>query len=58
MGLTTRAPQVPIPLPMKLKARVTLLYLTLKVPVKVTKRSVGGKVYRTTSKVVIPSGTY
>ena len=58
IGLTTRAPQVPSLLPMKLKQRVTLLYLTHKVSVKVSRRSVGGIAYRPTSKVVIPSGTY
>ena len=58
MGLTTRAPQVPSTLPMKLKPRVTLLYLTCKVSVKVSRRSVEGMAYRPTSKVVIPSGTY
>ena len=50
--------QAPSPLPMKLKPRVILLYLTHKVSVKVSRRSVGGMAYRPTSKVVIPSGTY
>ena len=58
MGLTTRALQVPSPLPMKLKPRVILLYLTHKVSVKVSRRSVGGMACRPTSKVVVPSGTY
>ena len=58
MGLTNRAPQASRPLPMKLKPRVILLYLTHKVSVKVSGRSVGGMVYRPTSKVAIPSGTY
>ena len=58
MGLVTRAPQVPSLLPMKLKPRVILSYLTTKVSVKVSRRSVGGMAYRPTSKVVIPSGTY
>ena len=58
MGLTARAPQVPSTLPMKLNPRVTLIYLPHKVSVKVSRRSVGGMVYRSTSKVVIPSGTY
>ena len=58
MGLTTRALQVPCTLPMTLKASVTLLYLTHKVSVKLSRRSVGGVAYRPTSKVVIPSGTY
>ena len=40
------------------KPRVILLYLTHKVSVKVSKRSVGDMAYRPTSKVVIPSGTY
>ena len=58
MGLTTRAPQVSSPLPMKLKPRVIQLYLTHKVSVKVSRRSVGGMAYIPTSKVVIPSGIY
>ena len=58
IGLTTRAPQVPSLLPKKLKSRVTLLYLTYKVSVKVSRRSVGGMAYRPTSKVLILSGTY
>ena len=58
MGLTARILQVPSILPMKLKPRVTLLYLTHKISVKVSRRSVGGMAYRPTSKVVTPSGTY
>ena len=58
MGLTTRALQVPSPPQMILKARVILLYLTHKVSVTVSRRSVGGMAYRSTSKVAIPSGTY
>ena len=58
MGITTMAPQVPSPLPMKLKPRATVLYLTHKVSVKVSRRSLGRMAYRPTSKVVIPSGTY
>ena len=58
MGLTSRALQVPSRLPMKLKPRVTLSYLTHKVSVKVSRKSVGGMAYRPISKVVIPSGTY
>ena len=58
MGLAARALQVPSQLPVKLKPRVTLLYCTLKVSVKVSRRSVGGMAYRPTSKVVIPSGIY
>ena len=58
MGLTTRALQVLSLLPMKLKPRVTLSYLTHKVSVKVSRRSVGGMAYRPTLKVVILSGTY
>ena len=58
MGLTTKVPQVPSPPPMKLKLRVILLYLTHKVSVKVTRRSLGGMPYRPTSRVVIPSRTY
>ena len=58
MGLTSRELQVPSPLPMKLKPRVILLYLTHKVSLKVSRRSVGGMAYRPTSKVVIPLGTH
>ena len=58
MGLTTKALHVPSLLPMKIKPRVTLSYLTHKVSVKVSRRSVGGMAYRPTSKVVIPSETY
>ena len=58
MGLTTRALQVPSLLPMKLKQMVILSYLTHKVSVKVSRRSVGGMAYRPNSKGVIPSGTY
>ena len=57
MGLTIRAPQVPSPPPMNLKPRVILLYLTHKVSVKASRRSVGGMAYRPTSKVVAPSRT-
>ena len=53
MELTTRAPQVPSLLPMKLKPRITLSYLTHKVSVKVSRRSVGGMAYRPTSVVII-----
>ena len=58
MGITTRALQVPSLLPMKLNPMVTLVYLTHKVSVKVSRRSVGGMAYRPTSKVIILSGTY
>ena len=58
MGLTTRVLQVSSLLPMKLKPRVTLLYLTHKVSVRVSRRSVGVMAYKPTSKVVVPSGTY
>ena len=58
IGLTTRAPQVPSLLPMKLKPRITLSYPTHKVSLKVSRRSVGGMAYRSTSKVVILSGTF
>ena len=58
MGLTTRALKAPSPPPMKLKLRVISLYLTHKVSVKVSRRSVGSMAYRPTSKVVISSGTY
>ena len=57
-GANNRALQEPSPLPLKLKPRVTLLYLTHKVSVKVSRRSVEGMAYRPTSKVVIQSGTY
>ena len=56
--LTIRAPQVPSQLPIRSKLKVILLYLTHKVPVKVSRRSVGGLAYRPTSKVVVQSRTY
>ena len=48
------APQVPNLPPMKIKTRVTLSYLTHKVFVKASKRSVVGMAYKPTSKVVEP----
>ena len=55
MGLTVWVPQAPRPLPMKLKPRVIYSYHTPRVSAKALKRSVGGMVYKSTSKVVAPS---
>ena len=57
-GASNQCTEVQCPLPMMLKPRVILLYLTHKVSVKVSRRSVEGMAYRPTSKVVIPSGIY
>ena len=48
------AQQVPNLPPMKLKRRVTLSYPTLKVFVKVSKRSVVGMAFKPTSKLAEP----
>ena len=55
MGLTTKALQLPNLSPMKLKIRVILSYLTHKVFVKISKRSVVDMAFKPTSKVAGPS---
>ena len=51
MGPITKAQQLPKLSPMKSKLRVTLSYLTHKVFVKVSKRSVVDMAFKPTSKV-------
>ena len=57
MGLTTKVPQVPLLLPKKLWVRAILSYLTHKVFVKVSKRSVVDMASKLISKVAAPSKT-
>ena len=58
MRITARALQAPCPLPMKLKPSVILSYHTPRVSAKALKSSVGGMVYKPTSKVIASSKTY
>ena len=56
--LTIWVQQIPRLSPMKLKLRATLSYLTPKVFVKVSKRSVVNMAFKPTSKVAAPSRTH
>ena len=54
-GANSQGTAAPSLLPMKLKPRVTLSYHTPRVSAKALKQSVGGMVYKPTSKVIASS---